>query len=182
MLTIQCTEWKNKPVTHTIKPLEFTVDNLQKLYKQMTQFEVLFGREIKTTEDFLPYFMSYSHPSGDVQLNGLFWAIDDLDTGIFYMTDIYDKEATAHFSFFDKKLYGREPLVRGMIEWAFKHYGFQRINAQMPRYISKARDFIHKCGFRQEGVKRDAAFYKGKWFDVMHYGILRKEIFPEGEK
>jgi len=122
-------------------------------------------------------FMSYSKPSGDPSVKGLFWAVDDLETGVFYLTDIYQHEATVHFAFFDRRVAGREPLFHTMLKHAFDTFGFNRLNASIPKYVKdRVHGFVRGCGITPEGVKRSASFYKGQWFDDVSYGILRSEV------
>jgi hypothetical protein len=175
-LTIQCIE-RGVPVDHTITPLYMTTQSIQKLYDKMSQFPVIFGKPLGGVKDFLNIFMSYSRPSGDPSFNGMFWAIDDLETGVFYMTDINPFEATVHFAFFDKKLNGREELVKAMLGYGFEFFRFQRLNAEIPKYIKGGVHlFIQRCGLSVEGIKRSASFYKGQWFDLVSYGILKSEV------
>lgn len=178
MITVSCNE-RSGVVERTVKPFHISGQNVRRFYEEASPFPVLFGKEVTTLEDFLSYFVSYSEPSGDPILNGLFWEVDDL-TGMFYLTDITPTDANAHFAFFDQQIRGREPLVREMIRHVFKRYHFQRLSASAPKFTGRAlHDFILRCGFRLEGVKRGAAPYRGKWFDVPLYGILRHEALPE---
>jgi len=174
-IVIQCVEGK-KVVYHTVKPLEISLSSLNELYIQMSQYPVIFGRPLNGIEDFMKIFMDYSIPSGDPIFRGLFWSVDDLKTGIFYLTDICDFEATVHFAFFDRRVAGREPLFHAMLHHAFDHFGFQRLNASIPKYVKgRVHEFVRGCGISVEGVKRSAAFYKGQWFDTVSYGVLKDE-------
>jgi hypothetical protein len=174
-ISIRCIE-NSKEVIHTVKPLEVSTDSLKRLYEQMSKFPVIFGKPLAGPEDFLAIFMRYSRPSGDPSMNGLFWEIDDLQTGVFYLTDISLYEATVHFAFFDRRVKGREPLFHAMLHHAFDHFGFQRLNAFIPKYVKgRVHSFVRSCGIEFEGTKRSSAFYKGQWFDESCYGVLRDE-------
>ena len=115
---------------------------------------------------------------GSVIPNGLFWVIDDF-VGVFYINeiDVMNREAHVHYTFFDRRTNGRIKLVKEMMKYVFLKYNFQRLNAPIPLYTSPiTRKFCLDLGFYYEGKKRDAAFYKGQWFSVNLYGILRKEV------
>jgi RimJ/RimL family protein N-acetyltransferase len=174
MLTVKCVEPEGE-VEHEVWPFTFTRENTQKLYEKASKFPVLFNRPLTSTEDFLSYFIT-QNLSGDPEPLGLLWVIGDF-RGMFYMNDIGDTEATVHYSFFDRRHKGREPLVREMLKIIFNHYGFVRLNAFVPAYAGiRVRIFAENCGFKMEGRKRKAAWWKGHWFDTYMYGILSEDV------
>jgi len=162
-------------VEREVWPFSFTREHTQKLYQKASAFPVLFGRPLKSSEDFLSYFIT-QNLSGDAEPMGLIWIIDDF-VGMFYMNNISDIEADVHYSFFDRRHKGREPLVKAMIQHVFKKYDFVRLNVSVPAHAGiRVRIFVEKCGFRIEGKKRNASWWKGQWFDTYMYGILREEV------
>lgn len=174
--TIQCIE-QGVEVTHTVEPYSFSVENIQRLYDKMAQFPVIFGRRLDSPLDFTNIFMRYSYPSNDPELNGLFFAVDNLETGVFYMTDVTVTDCTVHFAFFDKKVGGREKLVWNMLKKTLDHYGFQRLNAVIPTYVKpRVHSFIVRCGLVSEGRRRRSAYWKGDWFDEVLYGFLYNDL------
>jgi RimJ/RimL family protein N-acetyltransferase len=55
-----------------------------------------------------------------------------------------------------------------------------RLNAYIPAQAGMGpRLFVERCGFKIEGRKRQASWWKDRWFDVHLYGIL-KEGFENG--
>jgi RimJ/RimL family protein N-acetyltransferase len=171
-------------------PLIFTPSNLQKFFDKAKKYPTLYGKELlDDPTQFINLFLSQA--DGQLSLNGLFWAIADnaeLDglVGVFYMTDIIESEALVHYTFFDRRHKGRQPLVKEMLKFAFNKYRFQRLSVEIPLYtISKHKNqntirFILDCGFFYEGKKRKAAHYRGDWYDVNMYGILRTEALRDG--
>ena len=187
IVEVVCNEWDHelkatRKVIHSVYPLVFTPENLQKYWDKAKQFPTLFGREIlNNPQEFYSLLMSENPETGSIIPNGLFWVVDDF-IGVFYLSDIdlLNREAHVHYTFFDKRTNGREPLVKEMLKYVFNKYPFQRLNAPIPLYASPvARKFALDVGFYYEGKKRDAAFYKGQWFSVNLYGILRKEVLKE---
>lgn len=182
LFTVKCAEPEGE-VERSVYPLLFTPANLQKFWDAAKQFNTIYGKEIHNVDEFVDMFMSYD-ANGNMSLDGLFYCVpeDDKFIGVFYITNIIHDgsrpiEADVHYSFFDKRHRGRVPLVKRMLEYVFKEYGFQRLNATVPLYASRfTRHFVTNVGFKVEGIKREAALYKGEWFNVMQYGILSSEI------
>lgn len=174
VLEVVCTEPEGE-VTHTVWPFTFTKENTKRLYEAAAQFPVLFGKPLTSSEDFLSYFIT-QNLSDDAEPMGLLWIIDDF-RGMFYMNDISEIEATVHYSFFDRRHKGRETLVKAMLQYVFEKYGFIRLNAFVPAYAGlRVRIFAEKCGFRIEGKKRRASWWKGQWFDTYMYGALPEDL------
>jgi RimJ/RimL family protein N-acetyltransferase len=157
-------------------PMPLSSENIDRLWKQAKAFPHIFGKEtLGDAKEFINMFVQFD---GEIPIvNGLFYIVNDFQ-GAFYLTDIVPEEdALAHYTFFDKRHHGRETLVREMLKYVFKKYGFHRLSVQIPNYAtSQARHFIQGCGFIYEGKKRKAARFKGDWFDVNLYSILRSEV------
>ena len=177
-------------VTRKVFPLIFTPANLQKFFDKAKKYPTLYGKELlDSPTEFINLFMN--QVDGEISLNGLFWAIaDDAElnnlVGVFYMSDIMENDALVHYTFFDRRHKGRQPLVKAMLKYVFSKYRFQRMSVEIPLYtISKHKNqntirFILDCGFFYEGKKRKAAHYRGDWYDVNMYGILRAEALRDG--
>lgn len=151
-----------------------TVARLRHYWEKLSQFTSLFNRHIKNDSDFISTFLSQDG-AGNLQLNGIIWEVDDV--GIFYLTDIYPLyQATGHFTFWDRRIRGREPLIQRMIKFAFDEYNFHRIIAEVPLYSNPTMNAIERVGFTKEGRLRKATHYKNEWWDVNLYSILKEEI------
>lgn len=173
-MKILCKEPEGE-ITHEIWPFSFSKENTVKLYEASAKFPVLFGRELNDIIDFTNFFL-FQNLSDDVEPQGLLWVMDDF-RGMFYLNEITDIEASVHYSFFDRRHKGREAIVRMMLLYVFKKYGFVRLNAYVPAYAgSGVRAFIERCGFKREGRKRNSSWWKGKWFDTYLYGILPEDL------
>jgi RimJ/RimL family protein N-acetyltransferase len=174
VLSVVCDEPEGK-VTRHVYPLMFTPENLVRFYEAASQFPVLFGKPIASIEEFLSYVLTFDK-DGIPSLNGAFWVVDDF-VGVLYLTNISERDADAHFAFFDKRFRGRHNLIKGMLRHVFQNYGFRRLSAQLPEYIGKpSLKFVSGLGFSLEGKKRDAARYHDKDFGLLLYGILASEV------
>ena len=160
--------------------LVFTPENTKKFWEQAKQFPTVFGHEIETFDGFIDLFFE-RNTNGTLVPYGLFWVLNDF-TGVFYLTNMREEhgqfvDAYAHYTFFDRRHHGRAPLVRGMLKYWFEKYGFQRLSAEIPNYVTpQARHFAQECGMSYEGKRRKSTRYKNEWFDVNLYGVLRTEV------
>ncbi|MCE2973027.1 MAG: GNAT family N-acetyltransferase [Sediminibacterium sp.] len=180
VLSVVCNE-KKGVVTRHIYPLVFTSDNLVKFWQKASQFPVIFGRKLESPEDFMRHF--FTTKDGNPYPTGLFWVVDDF-VGVFYLTEIFPEQADAHFTFFDRKLEGREALTVEMMRHVFEEFpSFQRLNVSLPCYVNeKVFQFVSRIGFKLEGRKRSCSYWKGKWFDAVQYGVLRRELLSSKEE
>jgi RimJ/RimL family protein N-acetyltransferase len=175
LFAVDCDEPEGR-VTRKVRELVFTPENLQTFWKKASKFSTIFGSEIKSAEEFLNLFLTYDSQNNP-HLNGLFWVVDDFE-GVFYITNIQvELDAQVHYSFFSGRHRGRLELVQKMLLHIFDTYNFRRLSASIPKYAKhSAHHFCKLVGFEQEGVKRKGAQYKGDWFGVVEYGLLREEL------
>ena len=174
ILSVECAEPEGT-FTRSVRPARLTTDRLKFYWERLREFDVLFNDEIRQDlRAFIEVFLS-GDLANDVQANGLIWEVDDV--GIIYITDIRQSTANAHFSFWDRRIKGRELLIREMLKWGFVTFGFHRITCEVPLYaapwLSRA---VEKVGFVKEGRLREATYYKGQWFDAILYSILNHEV------
>lgn len=175
ILSIACDEPQGSIVRH-VRPMLFTMENLRQFWDKSRQFSTLFTSEIRGDfKKFIELFV-YEDVRG-LNGKGLVWVIDDF-VGVFYMTDIdAGANALVHYSFFDRRQHGRVEITKAMLRYVFEKYQFRRLSVEIPFYATKAAfNFTERLGFVKEGRKRKAAFYKGDYFDVNCYGILREEV------
>lgn len=165
---------------YKVYPLILTPENLNKFWLKAKEFPTVYGHEIENIDNFIDLFFP-QNPDGTLASSGLFWVVDDF-LGVFYLTEITEDggelvDANAHYTFFDRKHKGRIPLVKEMLKFWFSKYGFNRLSAVIPNYTTpQARHFAMECGMSYEGKKRKSAKYKGEYFDVNLYGILKSEV------
>ena len=69
---------------------------------------------------------------------------------------------------------GRE-ITRLVLAWAFDVLGVHRVELQVLASNTRAINCYLACGFRQEGVRREAELYPDGWKDFIMMGILRSE-------
>jgi len=69
---------------------------------------------------------------------------------------------------------GRE-ITRLVLAWAFGVLGAHRIELQVLAGNSRAINCYLACGFRQEGIRREAGLYPDGWKDFLLMGLLQSE-------
>lgn len=195
MFQCECDEPEGK-VVRTVYALEFTPENLEKMWEKAKQFKTLMGREIHSYDDFLSFFV---YPSADgYRSRGIAARIDDF-VGIFWMTDFNlthpPHEASIHYTFFDRRHKGRLQLCRKAIEYAFSTYGFHRLWTMVPAFVQPtqamlanrekgknnlyAERFVELIGFRKEGRMKEKVMFRGKLFDASLYALTRNEVIND---
>lgn len=164
-----------------ITPVQLTPEFLREFWEKSRQFRTLFTDEINGDyKKFLELFLSMD--GDNIRAHGLFWVVDDF-VGVFYITHITELDAQCHFTFFDRRLRGREELTRQFLRWGFRKFGFRRLNVEIPKYASRHTfGFTLALGFVKEGEKRKAAKYRDDWFDVVCFGLLREEALGNVSK
>lgn len=75
---------------------------------------------------------------------------------------------------FQNKGYGTE-VLKSIIEHAFNTMNLYRLEAEVIDFNDASKSVIEKYGFVLEGRLREAKFVNGKYFDILRYGLLKKE-------
>jgi RimJ/RimL family protein N-acetyltransferase len=69
---------------------------------------------------------------------------------------------------------GRE-ITRLVLSWAFGGLGAHRVELQVLGSNRRAINCYLACGFRQEGIRRDAELYPDGWKDFIVMGVLHSD-------
>ena len=62
-----------------------------------------------------------------------------------------------------------------MLDYGFRKLKLHRIFLRVFKFNKRAIKIYKKLGFKMEGTGREAVFNKGKFYDLVYMGILRKE-------
>jgi diamine N-acetyltransferase len=72
------------------------------------------------------------------------------------------------------KGYGRDAL-RTLLGYGFETLNFNRVQLRVMEFNARAIHLYESIGFVREGSLREAHFYKGRYWDLHLYSILRRE-------
>ncbi len=76
---------------------------------------------------------------------------------------------------FQGKGYGKKSLKAAM-DFAFNKMNLHRLEAEVYEFNNVSIKLIESLGFKKEGILREAQYSKGKYWDIIRYGILRNEF------
>lgn len=62
-----------------------------------------------------------------------------------------------------------------IIEHAFNYMNLNRIESNVIEYNIASKKLNEKCGFKQEGIKRQAAYKKGCYYNVHIWSIIKED-------
>jgi len=70
--------------------------------------------------------------------------------------------------------YGAE-AVRLLVQFAFEDLNLRRVEADVGAFNDASVGLLESLGFQREGARREAAYYRGDYYDMLTYGLLREE-------
>lgn len=76
------------------------------------------------------------------------------------------------------KGYGTDAKM-ALLEYAFDSLGLRKIHSSVIAYNARSLAYSLKCGYVEEGRRRQRFFKKGRHYDEILLGILRKEWAPK---
>ncbi len=178
ILVVECKE-PHKTVVRTVRPFVFNKENGIRFWEEASKFPKIFNSiSTESAPQFLDAFFKWDELRQTATAESLLWVVDDF-VGIFSLTNIYHPDdALMHFTFFDKRIRGREELVREMLRYVFITYGFHRLSAEIPAYSSEVllKFITGKVGLALEGRKRKAVPFHDNRADLLLYGITKEDV------
>lgn len=178
ILVVECKE-PNKTVVRSVRLFEFNPENGLRFWEEAKKFPKIFNTiPTETAPEFLDAFFKWDEVRMTATAESLLWVVDDF-VGVFSLTNIYHPDdALMHFTFFDKRIKGRDELVREMIRYVFITYGFHRLSAEIPAYSSPGvlRFITEKVGLSLEGRKKKAIPFHEDRADLLLYGITKEDV------
>jgi len=79
----------------------------------------------------------------------------------------------------DKKSWGKNyarNALQLVLEWLFSELNIHRVSLETYATNKRALKFFKKIGFRQEGIAREAHFSDGTFYDIICFGLLKREF------
>src|SRR5215467_6891395 len=157
--------------TLTFRPLILTKGKLEHLWENFSKYPQAFDDIIpRTFEEFknglmAPYNQFYEFLQGDETI------------GLASATNVRPwLDASMHLVMFDRRLRGREDLLKSaMADFMFRGQ-LRRLTAQIPEDNKTGLKLVTRLGFKLEGIIRKAHLRDGIYRDYHVFGILREEL------
>jgi RimJ/RimL family protein N-acetyltransferase len=114
------------------------------------------------------------------------FAIHTPDLGLIGMANLVevnwkDRNAFHGMLLGDKDMRGKGygvDTIMAISRYAFEELGMMRMNGSMISYNeSSIGVYTKKCGWKVEGIKKNAYFRKNQWWDQVIVGITREDYF-----
>ena len=70
--------------------------------------------------------------------------------------------------------YGSDAAER-MIQYAFEDRNLRRITSRPGSFNEGSQALLESLGFEHEGTLREASWYRGEYYDILIYGLLRTD-------
>lgn len=70
--------------------------------------------------------------------------------------------------------YGSD-AARQMVQYAFEDRNLRRLSARVGSFNDASIGLLESLGFEHEGTLREAAWFRGEYYDMPLYGLLRKD-------
>ncbi|PIP11753.1 MAG: hypothetical protein COT45_05590 [bacterium (Candidatus Stahlbacteria) CG08_land_8_20_14_0_20_40_26] len=103
-------------------------------------------------------------PIGFIRLNGL----TSSERIVWLRISIGDKASWG-------KGYGSDAM-RSVLQWLFGEENIHRVELETFATNERALKFFEHIGFKREGVRRQAHFADGQYYDIVCFGLLRGEF------
>ncbi len=79
----------------------------------------------------------------------------------------------------DKKSWGKNyahDAVMTFLNWLFNELNMHRVTCETYATNGRAIRFFEKIGFKREGTIREAHFTDGKYYNIISFGLLKREF------
>ena len=169
-VNVQYLKWMNDPEVNRYMETKFESQTYESIHRyvldhQTKQSEAFLaiclsesGRELQTPS----YPFDHSNHIGNLKIGPINPVHRSADISLF----IGEK------SFWGKG-YGKDAVLFGCIH-AFKNLNLHRLRAGVYAPNMASRKLFLSCGFEQEGIMKEAAFFEGEYVDVYIFGKTKE--------
>ena len=92
------------------------------------------------------------------------------------------KSCSYRIALFSKKYFNKGigyKATKEVLNYAFNNLGLHRVELEVFDYNPRAKAMYEKCGFKEEGIKRDALFINNEFQDIYIMSILTNEFMED---
>lgn len=156
---------------YTLSVYQPTVQSVDFLWREAAKYEFLFSdATLGDPERFVQYLLS---PGVMIFLV----SCEEEPVGILYADQVREGiDARVHYLFWDRHPKGRQRLLLTAMRWFLDTFELHRFNMEIPVYAFAALRRMKKMGIRIEGRRRQGIFFRGKWQDLLLFGVTRSEL------
>jgi len=160
------------PLPPNVEPLVLTPEKTKFLWRMFQKFPQILPNHLRGDVKWFmqlltdPESLWFEFQNDDAEWVGVMWC-NNIVVGV---------DAEAHIFFWDRRLKGREEVVREMIGWVIQTLNLQRLSTYAPAYARATIRFIKRVGLVEEGVVRKAFPHNDRLYDYHLFGVLREEI------
>jgi len=163
-------------VEYSVRAMPLTLERIREAWEGFSQFEVFSDDGPQDLAAFTRYV---------IETRGMwFEAIGDgKSVGLIYISNMVQSynhdemiSAMIHAVVWDAKAAPRRVVMEEFFRRLFPLLKLHRLEGQIPAHHAGAIRTLKKLGFSEEGRKREAARYKGSWFDVIVLSLLESEV------
>ena len=91
-----------------------------------------------------------------------------------YCNNVYSIGITIGSKYWGRR-YGRD-AIKTLLEYLFEELNAIRVELEVIKYNLSAINCYKKCGFVEEGIRRNKVYIEGEYVDTLIMGILREEV------
>ncbi|VEP15860.1 Protein N-acetyltransferase, RimJ/RimL family [Hyella patelloides LEGE 07179] len=102
---------------------------------------------------------------GEVVLNDINW---------------HNRSSSFRIALLSKKLFGKgygTQATQLILQYGFENLALHRIDLEVYEFNPRAVYVYEKVGFKHEGVKRDALFWQGEYYNAILMSILKSDYY-----
>ena len=113
------------------------------------------------------------------------WIVESEEMGVLGLTGLWQidwqsRQALTGLKLGNKDIRGKgygTDSIMALMAYAFLEVGLHRLWAEIIDYnIASYRAYVQKCGWKVEGVLRDAIYREGQYHDLLRVAILKDEF------
>ncbi len=146
---------------------------IQELWIEYSQHDTLFSDyTLGKVEPFLDVLFANNAAVAEI------YSIDDkAPIGSMMLTRVIRNfDGLAHFTLWNGKARGKEPLFLEMMRLWMGEFNLRRLSTEIAGHSKGVIRMIKRLGFQHEGTRRDGNLHKGVWIDLEMFGILESEL------
>jgi hypothetical protein len=154
-----------------VRQMVLTPHKVERIWKQLQQYKTLFSD--LTAGDYNGWVSYITNPY-------TYWLeiYDEVElVGVIYLEDMERViDAEAHVMFFDRRPAEKKEVCFAILDHIFETFPMlNRITLNVPIIYWATQRLAKDLGFTREGVRRRSLLFRGRYLDLVMFGLLRSE-------